>query len=228
MKTIKHKIAPSLLSADFSRLNEEIENVTKAGADILHLDIMDGHFVPNLTFGIPVVNAISKVSKLPLDAHLMVTNPDVYIEPLAKMGVEYFSFHIETVQHSHRMIQKIKQYKMKAGIALNPGTSVCSIMDLLPDIDFILVMSVNPGFSGQEFIESSLKKIIYLDKHRKENNLHYEIEIDGGVCENNIKTIVEAGTDIVVAGSYVFSSGDYSKTILSLRGACDEAIHYKN
>ena len=216
MKTFTHKIAPSLLSANFSRLDEEIESITNAGADILHLDIMDGHFVPNLTFGTPIINAISKISKLPLDAHLMVTNPDVYIEPFAELGVSYFSFHIETVLHSHRLIQKIKQRGMKVGIALNPGTSVSLITDILPDVDFVLVMSVNPGFSGQKYIENCLNKIVYLNDFRVKHGLSFEIEIDGGVCEDNIVSIIEAGADIVVAGSYVFGSSDYKCAIESL------------
>ena len=216
MKIFTHKIAPSLLSADFGRLEEEIESITNAGADILHLDIMDGHFVPNLTFGVPVINAISKVSELPLDAHLMVTNPEVYIEPFAELGVTYFSFHVETVLHTHRLIQKIQQKGMKAGIALNPGTSVHSIFELIPDVDFVLIMCVNPGFSGQKFIETSLVKISYLNELREEYGLSFEIEVDGGVCDENIVSIVEAGADIVVAGSYVFGSSDYQCAIESL------------
>jgi ribulose-phosphate 3-epimerase len=214
---MNYKIAPSLLSADMGRFAEEISAVTSAGADILHLDIMDGHFVPNLTFGVPIIRAISKVSTIPLDAHFMVSNPDFYIEPCADMGITYFSFHIEAVHHSHRMIQKIKKHSMKAGIALNPGTPVSSIIDLLTEVDFVLIMSVNPGFGGQKFIDFCLDKIKYLNKYRTENKLNFEIEIDGGVSSENIQSIVSAGTDIIVAGSFVFEHTDYAKAISALK-----------
>ena len=214
---MKIKVAPSLLAADFGRLKEEIQKVTEAGADILHLDIMDGHFVPNPTFGLPVINSISKIAKIPMDAHLMVTNPDFYIEPLADMGVKYFSFNIETVQHSHRMVEKIQSKGMKAGIALNPGTSIVSIEHLLDSFDFALIMSVNPGFHGQKFIQFCLEKVYNLDVIRNDHELDFEIELDGGVNEKNINSIVEVGADIVVAGAAVFGCEDYREAIRKLK-----------
>ena len=217
---MRHKIAPSLLSADFGRLAEEIHKVTDAGANILHLDIMDGHFVPNLTYGLPVVKAISQIAKIPLDAHLMVTNPDFYIEPFADLGVNYFSFHIEAVQHAHRIVEKIKSSGMKAGIALNPATHIINIEYLLADIDFVLIMSVNPGFSGQKFIEFCLPKVELLKNMKDEKKLNFEIELDGGVNAQNIASIVSSGVDIAVAGASVFSSSDYSEAIRNLKVGC--------
>jgi len=209
------KISVSLLSADFGNLKEEIEKITEASADLLHLDIMDGHFVPNLTFGMPIIKAISRIAKIPLDAHLMVTNPDFYIEPLSDIGVKYISFHTETVIHSHRLVEKIKIKNIQAGIAINPGTDVHSLDSLLPILDFVLIMSVNPGFGGQKFLEFCLNKVYYLDKYRKDKDYNYKIEIDGGVDNTNIKPITEACVDIAVAGAYIFKN-EYDKAIYNL------------
>jgi len=210
-------IAPSLLSANFISLGEDIKTLESLGIQLLHLDIMDGHFVPNLTFGIPIVKAICKATSIPTDAHLMVTNPDDYIKPFADAGVRYFSFHIESVTHSHRMLQKIKDHGMKAGVALNPGTPISAITELLPFADFVLVMSVNPGFSGQTFIPNALSKIATLAELRKQLDLTYLIEIDGGVSDQNIKQIVETGTDLIVAGSYIFEAADITAAVRSLQ-----------
>jgi len=211
-----HIIAPSLLSADFGRLAEEIVTLQDMGVQMFHLDIMDGHFVPNLTFGMPVIKSIAGVATIPLDAHLMVTNPTEYVVPFAEIGIKYFSFHIETVHHSHRLVGNIKQHKMRAGIALNPGTPVSTVLDLLPDVDFILVMSVNPGFSGQRFIEHTLQKIVTLAEYRTAHSLDFQIEIDGGVNSDNIQSIVTAGADIVVASSFIFNTPDRAKALRSL------------
>jgi len=210
-------IAPSLLSANFLSLGDDIKTLESLGIQLLHLDIMDGHFVPNLTFGIPIVKAICKATSIPTDAHLMVTNPDDYIKPFADAGVRYFSFHIEAVTHSHRMLQKIKDHGMKAGVALNPGTPITAITELLPFADFVLVMSVNPGFSGQTFIPTALPKIATLVELRRQLGLTFLIEIDGGVSDQNIKQIISAGTDLIVAGSYIFEAADIAVAVRSLQ-----------
>jgi len=215
----KTQIAPSILSADFGRLASEIAALETAGADILHLDIMDGHYVPNLSFGFPVIKAIRRMTSLPLDIHLMVTNPDFHIPILLDMNVQWVSFHQETCYHSHRFIQKLKDRGIKAGLALNPGTPLGTLEALLPDMDYILVMSVNPGYSAQEFIPSAIYKIWDLFNLRKKNNYRYLIEVDGGITAANAKAIKEAGTDILVSASYIFSSDNYEQAIAALKNA---------
>ncbi|MCB5250844.1 MAG: ribulose-phosphate 3-epimerase [Candidatus Cloacimonadales bacterium] len=210
------KIAPSLLSCDFGRIREEIQKIEASDASLLHLDVMDGHFVPNLTFGPPIIKYIKKYAKLPLDVHLMVTNPGDYIEPLADIGVDYLSFHTETVYHANRLVNHIKERGMKAGVVLNPSTHPMNIEYLSDIIDFVLVMSVNPGFGGQSFIPSSLTKIKEIALFRKTNKLSFEIEVDGGVNDQNSPILIEAGSDILVAGSYIFNSDNYAEKVRSL------------
>ncbi len=210
-------IAPSILSADFSRLAEEVRAVQEAGADLLHLDIMDGHYVPNLTFGYVIVEAIGKISNLPLDAHLMVTNPQDYVDGMAKLGVKYLSFHAETVFHPHRLIAAIREHGMLAGAALNPGTPVAVLDELLPELDFILLMSVNPGYSGQKFIPAVTDKIRLLREKLRQLNSNALIEVDGGINDHNVGELIRAGADIIVSASYIFSSPDYSDAVRKLK-----------
>ncbi|HSE59696.1 MAG TPA: ribulose-phosphate 3-epimerase [Nitrospiraceae bacterium] len=213
------KIAPSILSADFARLADEIARVEQGGADWLHVDVMDGHFVPNLTVGPPIVESIRKVTRLPLDVHLMVTNPDDCIGAFAEAGAAYLTVHVEACQHLHRTVQFIKERGVKAGVTLNPATSVVTLEEILPDVDLILVMSVNPGFGGQQFIPGSLDKIkkvrAMLDQARSQALL----EVDGGVKVDNTASVVEAGADVLVAGSAIFCSDDYAGTIKAMREA---------
>jgi ribulose-phosphate 3-epimerase len=217
MQNAKVLIAPSLLSADFGRLAEEIHAVEAAGADILHLDIMDGHYVPNLTFGYVLVQAVSKASKLPLDAHLMVTNPESYVERMADLGVRYLSFHPETVFHPHRLISAIRESGMLAGAALNPGTPLAVLEGLLPELDFVLLMSVNPGYSGQKFIPAVTEKTSALKKLINGQNLSALIEVDGGINNRIAPSLIKAGADIIVSASYIFSHNSYAEAIRSLR-----------
>lgn len=212
------KIAPSILSANFAYLADEIQKVEAAGADMLHIDIMDGHFVPNITFGPPVVSAIRKVSKLPFDVHLMITNPHEYIEPFAQAGADSITVHAETTPHLHRLIQNIKSKGLKAGISLNPGTSLANIDELLGDVDMILIMTVNPGFGGQQFISSSIPKIKRLRERIRQDGLNIDIEVDGGINSVTAAPVVQAGANILVAGSAIYSSNDIAAAIRSLRG----------
>ena len=211
------KIAPSILASDFSNLAQQIRYTEIGGADIIHCDIMDGKFVPNITFGPIVVKAVRKATKLPIDVHLMIENPDNFIEDFVKAGADYISVHQEEVVHLHRTITRIKELGAKAGVVINPATPVNTLVDILEFVDFVLVMSVNPGFGGQKFIESSLKRITQLAKIREENNLNFEIEIDGGVTSKNIEKISNAGCDMFVAGSSIFGQDNISAATTELK-----------
>jgi len=210
-------IAPSILSADFSRLGEEIKAVEEAGADWIHIDVMDGHFVPNITMGPLVVKAVKKVTKLPLDVHLMIEHPDRYVSDFAKAGADYISVHAEASVHLNRTIQLIKSKNVYAGVVLNPSTPISAIEWVLEYIDFVLIMTVNPGFGGQSFIENSIDKIRSLRLIIQERGLSALIQVDGGVSEKNIKRIALAGADVFVAGSAIFGTKDYKQTIEKLK-----------
>ena len=210
-------IAPSILSADFAKLGQEIEAVEAAGADWIHADVMDGHFVPNITFGPLVVEAVRATTSLPIDVHLMIENPDNYIAEFARSGASYISVHVETCTHLNRSIQRIRENGAKPGVVLNPSTPLGVIDWILEDIDYVLVMSVNPGFGGQTFIPGILDKIKALRQIIQKRNLKTLIEIDGGVNENTIAEVAKAGVDIFVAGSAIFGSPDYESTIKSFR-----------
>jgi ribulose-phosphate 3-epimerase len=209
-------VAPSLLSADFARLAEDIARVEAAGADWLHLDIMDGHFVPNLTFGPPIVAAIRKVAKLPLDVHLMVTNPAELIEAFAAAGADWLTVHVETEPHLHRLVSRIRELGVKPAVALNPSTPLATLEEILPELDMVLLMSVNPGFGGQKFISSALSKISRLKQQISQLNRQVLIQVDGGVTTSNASQLVKAGADVLVAGSAVFGSQDMKSTIANL------------
>lgn len=211
------KIAPSILSADFARLGDEIRAIEQAGADYVHVDVMDGHFVPNITIGPLVVDAIKPVTQLPLDVHLMIENPDNYIPAFAKAGADIIVVHAEATKHLHRTVQLIKSLGKRAGVSLNPGTSLAALDMILPELDLVLLMTVNPGFGGQSFIDSCLGKITELRRRIDELGLAIELEVDGGVKVDNIEQIAAAGADVFVAGSAVFGSDDYQQTIALLK-----------
>ena len=210
-------IAPSILSADFARLGEEVQAVEKAGADWIHVDVMDGHFVPNITMGPLVVEAVRRVTTLPVDVHLMITDPDRYVEDFARAGADFISVQTEACVHLHRSIQLIKDQGVKAGAVLNPATPLTAIEWVLEALDFVLIMSVNPGFGGQQFISAALGKVRALKEMINDRGLQTLIQIDGGVNAKTIAEIARAGVDVFVAGSAIFNSQDYAATINLLK-----------
>ena len=214
----KVKVAPSILSADFSRLAEEIKAVEAAGADLIHVDVMDGHFVPNITVGPMIVEAARKITKLPLDVHLMISRPEQYVSDFAKAGADYITVHVEATHHLNRLVHSIKEQRgVRASVSLNPATSLTSLDYILQEVDMVLIMSVNPGFGGQAFIPSVLDKISKLRKRIDDRRLSVELEVDGGVKPENAAEIVKAGADILVAGSAIFGHKDYAAAIRGLR-----------
>lgn len=213
------RIAPSILSADFSRLADEIGRIEEAGADLVHVDVMDGHFVPNLTIGPAVVEALRPLTRLPLDVHLMITDPHAFIQAFAKAGADYLTVHVETCPHLHRTVQLIKDHGIKAGVTLNPATPLVSVEEILPEVDLLLIMSVNPGFGGQAFIPSSLSKITRARELIIRSSSQAVLEVDGGIKVDNTGDIVQAGAEILVSGSGIFSTKDYAATIQAMRNA---------
>lgn len=213
------KIAPSILSADFSNLQRDIELVEKGGADYIHVDVMDGQFVPNITFGPNIVQAIRPITKLPLDVHLMIVDPEKYIPAFAKAGADIITVHVEATPHIHRALQMMKDLGVKSGVVINPGTPITMIKHVLPIADQVLVMTVNPGFGGQSFIEETVEKIAELSELREQNNWHYSIEVDGGIVPETAQICQKAGADVFVVGSYIYNSEDPVGQINQLKEA---------
>ena len=211
------KIAPSILSADGSRLGEEIAAVEAAGADLLHIDVMDGHFVPNITIGPGLIASLRKKTRIPFDVHLMIENPERYIDDFAEAGSDWITIHVEATVHLHRLVSVIREKGIRTGVSLNPATPLSLVEPILPEIDLLLVMTVNPGFGGQKFIEGMLSKIAEAKRLIREIAPEVLIEVDGGVTRKNIRSIADAGADILVAGSSVFGSGNYPETIGAMK-----------
>ncbi|RKQ19749.1 ribulose-phosphate 3-epimerase [Ureibacillus endophyticus] len=218
------KIAPSILAANFAKLGQEVKEVEEAGAELIHIDVMDGHFVPNITMGPIVVEALRPLTTLPLDVHLMIENPDSYIEQFAKAGADYISVHVEACRHLHRTIQLIRSYNIKPGVVLNPHTPIESIQHILEDVDFVLFMTVNPGFGGQKFISSVVPKIEALSRIIKERGLNIEIEIDGGINAETIVPCAKAGANIFVAGSAIYNQEDRATALQQIKAAGEAAL----
>jgi ribulose-phosphate 3-epimerase len=221
------ELAPSILSADFARLGEQVSAAAEGGANVIHVDIMDGHFVPNLTIGPPVVKSLRKVTDLPLDCHLMIENPDDFIPVFADAGVNWMSVHQEAVRHLNRTLHLIKSHDCRAGVVINPATPVDTLSEVLDIVDHVLVMSVNPGFGAQKFIPSTLHKMRSLAEIRRQRGLNYRIEVDGGVALDTVDDVVRAGAEILVAGNAVFGSGDPKKNAEALLKAATEAALQK-
>jgi ribulose-phosphate 3-epimerase len=218
------RLAPSILSADFAALGEAIAAAERGGADLIHVDVMDGHFVPNITIGPPVVRSIKRVAQVPLDVHLMITDPDQYIDAFVAAGASMVSVHIEVLPHLHRTVHAIKALGAKAGVVLNPATPVAALTEIAADVDFILVMSVNPGFGGQRFIPASERKVTEVRRLLDRVGNAAPIEIDGGIDVNNIARVVAAGAEIIVAGSAVFHSGDAERATRDLKAAAQNVL----
>jgi len=217
------RISPSILSADFTRLAEEVRLAEEAGADMLHIDVMDGHFVPNITIGPAVVEALRKKTGLTLDVHLMIENPDQYLTDFINAGSDIVTVHVEAAVHLHRTVQSIREKGIRAGVSINPATPVSMLEDIIQDCDLVLIMSVNPGFGGQEFIPHALNKIRQTKKMINDRGLGTQIEVDGGVKPDNAREVAEAGADILVMGSAFFRSGDYKATMEKIRRALNNA-----
>ena len=215
-------IAPSILYADFAHLADEVAAVEAAGADLLHVDVMDGHFVPNLTIGPPIVESLRKVTALPLDVHLMVTNPDTVIPDFAQAGANYLTVHTETCPHLHRTLQSIKEQGVKAGVTLNPSTSLNTVEEVVPDVDLVLIMSVNPGFGGQTFISACLDKLRRARQLIDRTGSQALLEVDGGIKVENAAEVLKAGANVLVAGSAIFHSPNYANTIAAFRNVARE------
>jgi ribulose-phosphate 3-epimerase len=221
------ELAPSILSADFARLAEQVRSATEGGAGVIHVDVMDGHFVPNITIGPPVVKSLRKATALPLDCHLMIENPDQYIPDFAAAGADWISVHQETCVHLNRTLQHIRDHQVQAGVVINPATPVETLTEVLDMVDYVLVMSVNPGFGGQKFLPGSVHKIRRLAELRQQRVLNYRIEVDGGIALDTVAEVVRAGAEILVAGNAVFGKGDPKQNAEKLLKAATEAALQK-